>query len=426
MNTVASNYGLTGLKINGLDITPQNVEVINIFEGLTSPALTGQMIIKDREGLLEIREVFAGDSIEIKFTSKADVTDMFEFKGIISNATGVISNDATFPTTTIEFCSKWWFNAISKQISKAYKNVTLGDILDDIIEEECDGKYFGDIPASSEIIERFVTPYWTPAHILKEIMSWASASPTQTGYTLYDNLKDSKVYCIALDTLLNGDMGVHPSELVVGAANIIYEGSVDQINMESYFDAMRYLNQGLLNTEFVSFDYDNTKVYKSKADIHDVDFTHLASTVPLKKEYIDNYNSVQHTWGKPINQKQRLTNKQFANSIDTRRNILYSNLLTDLLKFNVVVPGATDRSCGQLVKLEIPSINANADQKSRHKFLEGYYLIRNINHVFKNDTYSQVMTLCRDGFGDLNRKDLINWKKISDIEMPTPKAERAK
>ena len=233
------------------------------------------------------------------------------------------------------------------------------------------------------------------------------------------------VYNLSLNMLLAGDFAVHPSPLVLGSGNILYEGNVEEINMESYFDSMRYLNQGVLNTEFVSFDYDNTKIYKSSQNVQDTDFRHLASTFPLKKEYIDNYNSIQHTWGKPINQKERLTNKQFQNVIDSRRNNLYSNLLTDMLKFNVIVPGATDRSCGQLVKLNIPSINSNNDNTLRHDFLEGFYLIRNINHVFKNDVYTQVMTLCKDGFGDVNgRDDLIKWNNIAENELPKPKGKK--
>ena len=55
MIKVASNYTLSGLKIADQDVTPHNVEVISIFEGLTSPALTGKITIKDREGLFRWR-----------------------------------------------------------------------------------------------------------------------------------------------------------------------------------------------------------------------------------------------------------------------------------------------------------------------------------------------------------------------------------
>ena len=366
---------------------------------------------------------FAGDDIEIKFTSNAKVTDVFEFKGVISKGSGSISNTSTAPTTSFDFCSKWWLNAISKQISKAYKNMTFEEILHDIIEVECGGTFFGSSPTPEAIIERYVTPYWTPAHILKDIMTWANGlKDVDTGYTLYDNLNDSMVYNINLNNLLEGEWFVHPSPLVVGSNNIIYEGNVENITMESYYDTMRYLNQGALNTEYIAFDYDNTKIYKSQSDVQDVPFNHLASTLPINKEYIGTHNSIQHSWGPPVNQKKRLSNKEFSNKIDGYRNNLYSNLFTDMLKFNVICPGATDRSCGQLVKLNVPSINSQNDNTARHKFLEGMYLVRNINHIFKNDTYTQVMTLCRDGFGDLTRDDLIPWKNVVDIEDPKGKS----
>jgi len=408
-----ANHGITQLLINERPITIQNMIELHIFEGLTNPAVTGYAILADREAILEKREILPGDKIEIEFTSKADKTDTFSYKGIITGANGKTKLDSTFPITEISFCSEWWFNATTKQISKCYKNKTWAEIIQDLINNECNGNLTAISPNVDKKIERYVSPYWTPAHIIKSLMNGAHNNPNETGYIIYENIKRNNTNIISLDYLFQGQWGIHPSTLVVGSQNKLYEGNVTNIMMESYFDSAKYINQGTHQTDFISFDYDRTKVYTSSESFDKIDLTHLSGFAPIPKKYNDPiFKSIRKHWG-PFHQQKRRTPKEFQNYIDGNRNDHYCQLFSDMLKFNVLVPGATNRSAGQLVKLEYPSINTKETPTERHKFLEGYYLIREINHIFKNDVYGQALTLCRDGFGKLDRNDLVRWNKVS-------------
>lgn len=406
-----ANHGITNLLINGRPITIQNIVEINIFEGLSNPAVTGRALLADREAILEKRELIAGDTIEIEFQSKAKQTKPFSYKGIITSAGGKVALDKSYPVTEINFCSEWWFKAISKQVSKAYKNVTWEEIITDLVEVECGGSYAGAFPAPMNLIERFVIPYWTPAHAISFLLSGAHADPLQTGYTMYENINGKgTVFSLSTEYLYSRNWNIHKSPLVMGSKNKIYEGTFNDITMESYFDTLKYSNQGVYQTDYISFDYDQTKVYKSTKTIDKLDLYHLSGSSPIpQKHATEEYKSTQTHWG-PFHQQERKTPKEFKNYIDGVRNDRYCNLYSDMVKFNVLTPGATDRVVGQFVKIEFPSINTKEDQTERHKFLEGYYLIRNINHIFRNDIYSQAMTVCLDGFGSLERSsELLKW-----------------
>jgi len=417
MSRTADNYSLKKIAIAGKDIDIGNIEVINIYEGLTNPALTGTAAIKDREALLEFKEVFAGDTIELMFDTETESNNPFTFKGIITSADGgQIDIEHTFPLTVLHFCSAWWFKAITKQVSKAYKNVTYEEILEDLIVNECGGSFEGIYPPIDKKIERIVFPNWTVAHSIKYLINGMHGKPEQTGYTIYDNLNQQSIIGMSINYLFEGNWGKHSSDLIFGTQNILYDGNVEKIFLESYFDSLRYLNQGVFQTDSISFDYDHTKFYTSSKSVDKLDLFHLAPTMPLLKDHAtEEFRSISTNVG-PIHQQKIRTEKEFKNYVDGQRNDRYCNLFSDMLKFNLVLPGNTNRTAGMIVKFDFPSIKSQVDKKIRHKFLEGHYLIRNINHVFKNDAYNQAMTLCRDGFGAFDRTDLVQWKKIAQFE----------
>jgi len=416
MNGVISNFIINKIQINDFELTPQHVTEIQIFEGLTIPAITGKMYIADREALLELHEVFAGDVVEFQFVSKADRTETFKYRGVISSAGGSVSHDHTFPVTIFEFCDEWWFNAITMQVSRAYKNVIWEEIVDDLITI-CGGNFVWPNHASTNRIERYVTPYWTPAHTIKEVLSWASVK-AHNNFILHRNLiLDTHVYCETLDDFIVGIRGVHKSDLLMGSPNIHYEGNLNTVYLESYYDSLRHINQGVYKTDFVAFDYDHSTVYKSSNSVENIDRYHLAAHMPMNKAHTsDNYTS-QSIVNPYFNQQKRQTVKEIRNRVDNLRDINYGNLFTDMIKFNMMAPGASDRMAGQLAMLRFPSINSKSEQEMvKHKALEGLYLIRNICHIIKPNSYNQALTLVRDGFETMDRTDLVQWKKKTTLD----------
>jgi len=412
--TTNLNFSFSKIRINGFDINPKNVSSISIFEGLTSPTVTGRIYIGDRQALLEIHEIMPGDLIEIDFTSKMDETVPLRFKGIITSNDGASTHgDQTFPTTVFQFCSEWWFKASTKQISKAYKNQSIDEIFDDLIFNECGGNFDSFNPGGLEKIERFVSPYWSPAHILKYLLNLASNKQGYTGYVLYENFIDDVVLARSLRALLaqgTNLSNVSPNEITVNAENPFYVGNTNSLFVESLSHPVRYLNQGMYQTDYLSFNYDNSQIHKSSTTADKIDFDHIRPVIPLKKDFAtEEYKSTKFIWGPFQTQKTFNTDRQFGDYVDSIMENNYINIFSDMVKVNGLFPGDTGRRAGLPVKINFPSINTKKDIKARHKYLEGVYIIRNIQHIFTNDGFKQAITFVNDGIGSLERKDLKEW-----------------
>lgn len=408
------NFNYSKIRINGFDINPKNVNSISIYEGLTSPAITGRIYIGDRQALLEIHEVMAGDSIEIDFTSRMNETKPLRFKGIITSNDGSSTHgDQSFPTVVFQFCSEWWFKASTKQISKAYKNQSIDDIFIDLIENECGGSFNGFNPSGLEKIERFVSPYWSPAHIMKYLLSLAVNKQGFTGYVLYENFIDDVILADSLRALLaqgTNLSNVSPNEIIVNAENPFFVGNTNNLFVESLSNPVRYLNQGMYQTDYLSFNYDNSQIHKSSNPVDKVDFDHIRPVMPLKKDFAsEDYKSIRFHWGPFPTQNTFNTKREFTEAIDGFMENNYINIFSDMIKINGLFPGDTGRRAGLPVKINFPSINTKKDVKARHKYLEGVYIIRNIQHVFTNDGFQQAITFVNDGIGTLQRNDLKEW-----------------
>jgi len=405
-----SNFLLNKVKINGFTINSGNIEILSIFEGIGVPALTGEITLKDREGLLELHELLPGDKIQLEFITKAAGTKPLIYDGILTDAdNSMYTEENTMPMTTLRFCTPWWFKAITKTVSKSYKDVTFEDILTDLIGGECGGSFAGAFDPPSTIIERFVTPYWTVAHLIKYILDWGHDSGLYA-YQIYENLNGGGItYALTLDFLHDENWGKHKSKIMLNPQNMVFEGRAQKIQMESYFNSMRYLNQGVWQTDYLSFNYDRTEIYTSDKSAKDAACKHLALSVPLKAEHqTKEFKSVRKTYGPFHQQKKINSKKEFENWVDGIRDNNYINVFGDMVKFNVLLHGATDREAGMIAEVKFPSINTKADQ-TLHRFLEGDYLVRNIRHIFKQEFYHQAITLTSDSFGMMKRGDIGKW-----------------
>lgn len=410
MTFPATNYKLTNISIGDIKVVPQYIESIHIYEGLTFPALTGKLYLKDWDGLLEIQEIFAGDSIKISFVSETDITREFTFRGILTGSfNNVVSTEHTAPIITLHFCSEWWFKAITKQISKAWKNKYVSEIIEDILVNECGADFGGFYPENTVKLERFVSPFWTPAHIIKYLLDFCRTSDNKAGFLLYEDLYSQTPICMTLDYLYAENWGTHPSEIIANSQNIIYEGNLRYLWVENQFNILRHLNQGVYKTEYNGFDFDRLTHLNISSTIKDVKGEHLTNYLPLKTDFAtDEFMSRKQTMR--YLQTSNLTNENdILKLIENQKDNRFVGLYSDLIKLNFLLPGATNRSVGQLVKVNFPSVNSNSDETARNKQLEGKYLIRDIQHILTNDVFQQAITVVSDGLYNTDRTDLVNW-----------------
>jgi hypothetical protein len=406
----ATNYRLTNISVRGIKIIPQYIQTIHIYEGLDVPGMTGRMYFSDWDGIMELQEVMAGDPINIALTSLSNDAVPLEFRGIVHSAdNSKATSSHTAPIICLHFMSEWLFNASVKQVSKAYKNMTAEEIIEDLLVNECGANFQGMYPSPSHKYDRFVTPLWSPLHTIKYMLSYTGDDDGNAGYIIYDSLYEQDPVVITLKELYEGVWGERDASLRVSTENIQYEGNVTNIDIESYFNSLNYLDAGAWKKDIVSFDFDRYRHFETDSNISDANLSHLSAFMPLANKYATSeYSSKGFDWGF-TNTSAISDKRKYEDGIKNIQNRFYSSIYSDMIKLNMQLPGATTRSCGQIVKLDFPSVNSQADLKARHAQLEGKYLIRNIHHEFTPDFFNQYVTLINDGFFIMSRNDLVKW-----------------
>ena len=151
---ILSKFEKKTFKIKGVEILPQAISEVNIYESILNPGIMGNMTIADWQGLDEVGQVFGGDDFEIVFKTEDDTELSLKYK-IYSNVT---SNDPgrSFNTSGYSFCSEWMIDGLTRQISKHYKDKYIHEIIKDLLTE-CGAK-IGFIEPTKQKLNHFTTP----------------------------------------------------------------------------------------------------------------------------------------------------------------------------------------------------------------------------------------------------------------------------
>jgi len=401
-----SNFTLNTFKIRGFDIDPSVIIQLDIFESIVMPGITGCVVIKDWQGAKELGEIFAGDDVEISWSSP-DTKPINIILKVFGSYGDQVQDDQTYKTTKLHFCSSWYIDAFTRQLSKPYINKSVSEIIDDLLKE-CGATNY--VEPTSQRLERFVTPLWTPMHSIRHLMKFAMDTQGHGGYLLFTDIISDTVICTTINKLLAGDLGYNTSEITFNAVNQVYEGNTNKLTLESNFDTIRFANQGMGKTNLIGFDFDSNKIIATNESITQYKHEHLGNYFPMLKDFeSDKYSSTKFMW-KSINSAfQKRHSKELEELLVGHLRTRYSHLFSDVFKINLGAPGSTLRRAGQIVKLNFPSVDYKLDPTKKDMQFDGNYLIRDIRHVFMFGDYAQAITLCSDGYKQMKRTDLMEW-----------------
>jgi len=401
---------LKKVLINDIEIIREHITAIKIFETITQPGITGYIDIMDYQALVEKGEVFAEDKIKIIFTVEGQ-TDLTLDYVLYSNEKGSVLPEQHYNTIRFNFCSSWLIQGLSKTLSINYDDMKISQIISSLLTE-C-GAQIGYIEPTKQIIESFVSPYWSPYHIIKYLLSFAINSSGTGGYLCWTDLKTGKVNVTTLDYLMKGSLGRF-DEFLVNPENPRYRGRIDNLTVETNYDIIRLLSNGGAGTKYYAFNFDKKKVISTELNISNVNQTHLSSKYPLYPKYLNDikYHNIAFCSLFP-NTKGAITgdDSKLNDLLNGKIQNDYSLLSTDVFKINFLTNGDPDRRCGWLAKLDFPSQNLNVEGQSSeiNKQYKGDYLIRDISHSFSfHEEYSQAICLCSDGFKEFSR-NIISW-----------------
>ena len=397
------NFYLKKVKFKSIDVLPQALGEINIYEDLTNPAILGDITIADYQGFNEVGEIFAGDDVEIIMNTEDREELSLKFK-IYASDTAVNVN-STFQPITYRFCSEWLIDAMTRQISKAYKEKYIHEIIKDLLSE-CGAK-IGYIEPTKQKLFRFTTPFWTAIKSIHHLLSFAMNEQGIGGYIFWTDLKTGKVNVTTVDYLYNGKHGVEDKKFMSIPKNQFYESKIENVSFDTHYDIIQFVNQGVATSKYVSLFYDKNKTYEYKKKINEIKHKHLGKKLPINKTYTDKkYTVTKFTSLFPSKDDPVTEDSLVKDMVDGRANTRYTRLFCDIFKISFMTQQNSSRRVGHTCFLEYQS--EDKSQAIANKQYTGTYVIRNIRHMIFNGIYKQAVTIMNDGFYE-SKNDLVSW-----------------
>lgn len=292
---MTTSYTSEILRLRKVTIRDYNLELtsiinVELFESLTQPGITGFIDIKDYQAFQELGNVFAGDEINISFSVDGDESNELVLKmKIFTNEGSKQLPLNTYDVLRFGFCSSWLIDGLGRLVSKPYENKKINEIIEDLLKE-C-GAEIGFIEPTKQTLETFVTPLWTPYHSIKYLLEFAMNETSVGGYICWTDLKTGKVNVTTLDYLLKGTLGHYKGDdgsgFNVYPTNIRYSGRIINMTVESTYDVIRMINNGLPDTKFYAFNFDKKEIMKSKDNIATSKYTKLSKKFPMLNTFTD-------------------------------------------------------------------------------------------------------------------------------------------
>ncbi len=395
------------LKIAGVKVMVGMATQIDIYESILSPGIIGEIHIADFQGLAELKKVFAGDDLEIGLSSEGKPAWNAKFK-IFASHENIFQEEKTSLLTKYHFCSPWLIDGLTRQLSKPYTCKYIHDIIRDQLTE-C-GADIGYIEPTKQILENYVTPLWTPVHNIRYLCSFALNRRGIGGYTFWTCLKTGKVNVTTIDYMTKGSFGTYKN-FSAHVSNIYNEGRMSNINLETNFDIIKYVNSGVPYIKNMGFNWHGGgEVYTTTKDLVSSGFKPLSKKLPINSIYFDKKYAKQRFCSLFPKKTEDTSKTDFMDLIDGDQSYKYRMLSADLFKLTFATHGESTRFPGMLAQVLFPSINP--DKKPEQNIMySGKYLIRDIKHSLTNSLYHQYICLATDGYYTFSRTESKPWAK---------------
>ncbi len=422
------------LQINDITVDPTHIAELEIFESLVFPGITGKITLQDWENYKETRNPFAGDNVYIHFGRDGDEPLKLRFK-IYESDFDSPPPDSLYNLVSLKFCSPWIIDGFVKKDSLVWSNKRIDEIVRELVES-CGGvineNYWS---TDTQLLERFVSPYWTPCAIIKHLQSFVMTEEGHSGFCLWTEIEppedadDGQVCFMPISKLMKSPEKSEESTLsfdaTYGAADIeLRQNPADPKNtnrmqhmmITTDYDILRYGDAGAARSKFVGFDFDGGKVMQLDQKIDQYEHLkdkHLMQKMQLNDKFLRSaYKTTKNTTLYPNTNSLIETEEEAKKLLKGKLHAKHAFLYSDSIKLNGLTTGeGRQKRVGKLIRVRYPNLTDGGT--GAHGHYTGWYLLRNINHRISGMLYNNVVTLITDGVGrdadSVERADMINW-----------------
>lgn len=392
---------------NQLNITNQVIG-IQIFEDIFSPFISGNIVIQESIDILNNLPITGQELLNISIkTPTLDKKDSIKGQFFVYKMSDRIFTAEKNVMYTLHFISYDSMRDARTRLSRTYEG-RVSEIAKSIIAENYGEEKIGLIEDTKNNT-KFVSNYWTPYKCVNYVANNAVSMTDSPTYMFFQNRNGYNF--VSLETLYDKDavqsFNYNMTTRTINATgdaqrNIIVDYQrVNEITLPNAFDTVGRMMKGAYGSTLYTYDVllkRNKKLefnYQDSFEKHN----HL-NKYPLTSKGASGIFDSGTTLMEENIHTGVFTNYGDVSNVKTMQ--LRNSMITQVEGFKVIitVPGRTDYTVGQKVKLAViqpePIVDTDTVQDELDKTFSGNYLIGAINHGISRERHECTIELIKD------------------------------
>jgi hypothetical protein len=392
-----------------INIHPDKVKHISIFEDIYSPFMSGYLRMVDAHNLINHFPIIGQETVEIKFRTpgfdKDFTTISMEVYGIDGRTK---SQDFRSEIMDLKLMSKDYRLSKIRKVSKAFT----GDISSMVTSIVTDYLSKNVVALKTKGEYKFVIPNWEPVKAIDWLSkrSISDSSPNNSNYLFFERqdgflftpmgelTKQSPKYAYdLLPTALNPEPGTP-----MNAYKQFY--NIQDVEFSKQFDRLEELDSAMYSSNLLVHDIVD-KDYTVTANTYIKSFDKISTCekyplLPLKNRYSSNPSAINFVASRHTGLHTSHPNGQDAEEWFLKRQSSIKGFDTNVIK--IVIAGNSSIKAGDMLRIRVPSSEPSKknDPDWFDKRLTGKYLATAVRHkidiVGNNPEYTTVVEASRD------------------------------
>ena len=384
------------IQANGVDISSM-VLAVDIFQELFNPSWSSQIAFIDTQNMLMNIPINPGTEISITLETDYPNNESKTFRFVVYKISDRVMIGQDQIGYFLNCVSKEFFSNQKKRVSKAFKNMTPGDIVSTILNDNS----LGSLENVDVDAQRYTTiiPNMSPFAAINSIVRFTTRDAAD--YWFYQ-VDDAKFELKSYNEMLVNRSGVefkqlNPNLLDDSNKNVPEDHffNIESFEFVQHHDSMSNYAAG----------YYGSKILKH--DIHTKSFSehvyNYGDDIPSDKSYAP-FNTAQfsgaqdsHITFAPMN--SGLFGENITTPSDTSEDWIQSRK-SNVMKLEenrlvATVPGVVGhyKLLGKQVNVQLPSYQDIDESELLDKYLKGSYVVTAIRHVISSDSYKIILEM---------------------------------
>jgi len=413
----AGDYQLENILVhapstNGsLDIKGLMLE-LNVYESIYTPNLSGSLTIADSANHLQNVPFIGQEELEFKFgVPDNDLIDFTRHRARVTKISNVVRTEERQQVYTLNFTTKEFVRNLRHKVAKSYKGNALQiihEVLKDTIGTDkslrledtkqrlqllgnnMDPFSFCSMVAKRSSSRDFNTDgmLFYESHFGYNLSSFGSISQLEPKIEYFVNPTDDRDTEADMHKILeyritkNQDLLAHIKTGLLASTHYTYEHTNKKYSTttQKYFDTFANL----------PFHTDNAPIYSQTPEDEKgntvSDFTEASITYSTSNPYLFTKNFVDF--------------QDYSNTSNLKPSRVYNYLSNDAFSVKCTVPGNSVLGAGDVVVLNLPSLEPIPDNSVGRnvydQYLSGRYILTNIVHTLSSTGYSTTFDAVKD------------------------------